>query len=178
MNATNFQHFLLQTGEKNEQFYNIDKFKNYIKSDRIIEALKSIEESMNFDRAYLLVIKSNQKIATFPHTLRFIEGKKQLYSPEVTEQLIENGYIYINQNMEISCELQHIMKTGKTKEFCLYPIFSAYDGLTFLCCSRETSNPNGYISEHDITCMEKISIEISECIDRLYFRFNTNRCFA
>ncbi len=148
----------------------LHEFKQFIYAERISEALLSAQKTLFFDRIYVLVVKNNQKIATFPGSQTIIEGKKQPLDSLLNAQLRSWGYAHITQNCNISAELSEIMYAKQTKEFYLHPIYCSFEALTFLCCARTTQNRHEINEIADINNIQNMAIHIGECIDRIIYR--------
>lgn len=146
------------------------EFKQFIYSERIGEALISTQKSLFFDRIYLLVVKNNQKMSTFPGSEKEIEGKLQPLDSLLNSQLCSWGYVHITTDSNISEELEQIMYAKNTKEFYLQPIYSNFEALTFLCCARTKNNLHTGCESSDISNIQDMAIEIGECMDRIIYQ--------
>ena len=144
-NPTNYQVIDSSEIEVQKKLY---EFKRYICSERVPEALSAAQKTLFFDEMYILVVKNNQNLTTFPLKIDYIENKKMMYAPSLSDQLREFGYIYINQNSFVEHEIAEIMNSSKTKELFLQPIYSCIDSLSFLCCTRN------YANSHEISISE------------------------
>lgn len=148
----------------------LHEFKQFIYSERVTEALESAQKTLFFDRIYLLVVKNNQKMATFPYREKEIEGKMQPLDSLMNAQLCSWGYIHITNNSNISDEVAQIMYAKKTKEFYLQPIYSNFEALTFLCCARTTNNQHSSCESNEIWDIQDMAMQIGECMDRVIYR--------
>lgn len=173
-NPLNYQ--LLDSCELDAQ-EKLYEFKRYIYTERVPEALSVAQKTLFFDQIYILVVKNNQKLTTFPCKIDYIENKKMMFAPSLSDQLRESGHIYINQNSFVEYEIAEIMNNSETKELVLQPIYSSIDSLSFLCCSRNNENMHS-LSLGEMKIIENMSIMIGESLDRMYFQFLNQRSFA
>lgn len=167
--AKNSLYFPFENIEK-ENSSKLHEFKQFIYSERIGEALMSAQKNLFFDRIYLLVVKNNQKMSTFPGCEKEIEGKLQPLDSLLNLQLCSWGYVHITENSNISEELSQIMYAKNTKEFYLHPIYSNFEALTFLCCARTINNYHSSCESLDISNIQNMAIQIGECMDRIIYQ--------
>ncbi|MBP3419225.1 MAG: hypothetical protein J6K74_01360 [Marinifilaceae bacterium] len=153
-------------------------FKQYLYAEDFKSAFEAAKKELNFDKIYLLVVKNDQKLSTFPDRNREIDGKVQPYIPEFYSQLAENGFIHITSNDIETQELYDIMKRDDIQEFYLYPIYSSFEALTFICCARRGANTNLTVHLYETSTINYMSILIGETIDRINYRSMRQQSFA
>ena len=173
-NPINYQPMDSSEIDAQEKLY---EFKKYICAERVPEALSAVQKTLFFDQIYILVVKNNQKLTTFPCKIDYIENKKMMLAPSLSDQLRELGYIYINQNSLVEQEIAEIINRAGTKELILQPIYSCIDSLSFLCCTRNFTNSHE-LSVSEMRIIENVSIMVGESLDRMYFQFLNQKSFA
>lgn len=161
-----------------EKSGSMQSFRKYLYAEEFKTAFTIAEKELNFDKIYLLVVKNDQRVYTFPNNNSIFEGKKQIFAPEFYSQLAEQGFIYINRNNADSADLINIMDSCNTNEFYLYPIYSSFQALTFLCCARKDCVHISGGKWLDVENINSMALLIGDTIDRIYYKFETQKSFA